>query len=154
MSFDQQINQTPFDYNVFHATTRPLAQITSISEVTTSIISAHKVFYIAINLPNLKPGILSNVPRTEQLNIVRRYSDFERFHTLVKATHKDVLLPALPSKFAVNKINRSDPNAIQIRADALELYLNKILTNLELAKFEEFTIFFSKVQLLGNQCFY
>jgi hypothetical protein len=145
MTSDQQKATTSFDYHVFRAADKRLARIVDIEEVSTGIMSSHKLYHIEVTVALLPPAVLPTYPRSEKLVIVRRYSDFQRLHNLLRENHREALLPALPSKLAVNKINQSDPNAVRNRADGLELYLNKILTNTRLSGADEFQAFFSSV---------
>lgn len=142
---NQQKLPPAFDYGVFRAADKRLARIIDIEEVPTGYVSSHKLYHIELSAAALPPGVLPSLPRTDKLVVARRYSDFERLHGLLRENHKELLLPALPSKLALTKINKGDPNAVRNRADGLELYLNKILTQPRLSDVEEFAAFFSSV---------
>ena len=136
-----------FDYSTIRAAEKRLAKIVDVTEVVTGYMSSHKVYQFQVFLRELKPGILSRFEKTEKYLVSRRYSDFEKFKGLVSQEHYDIILPALPDKNSLNMINKNESEPLKERAEGLEIYLNKILTNEILAGTFEFEVFFSRVSL-------
>lgn len=73
-------------------------------------------------------------------SIYRRYNDFKGLHALLSSQFYFRVLPHLPEKGIVYKI-KANSDMIKKRAQALQIYLNKLVLIPEVVKFEPFEKF-------------
>ncbi|AQK99276.1 Sorting nexin 1 [Zea mays] len=75
----------------------------------------------------------TNLPEFEgpEKIVIRRYSDFEWLHDRLAERYKGVFIPPLPEKNAVEKF-RFSKEFIELRRQALDLFVNRIASHPEL----------------------
>lgn len=137
--------ESSFDYCSFKAQEKNLARIIESVNVESGYFSGYRVFTVAIDNHKLAKDILPDVLNQGTTTIMRRYSDFERFHTSIRENYPEILLPSLPPKTSIAILHKSESSDLKNRIEGLEMYLNKILTNKTLSKTEEFKQFFANV---------
>ncbi|KQK10724.1 sorting nexin 1 isoform X1 [Brachypodium distachyon] len=84
----------------------------------------------------------TNLPEFEgpEKIVIRRYSDFEWLHDRLVEKYKGFFIPPLPEKNAVEKF-RFSKEFIELRRQALDLFINRIASHPELKQSEDFRIF-------------
>ncbi|KAF0918544.1 hypothetical protein E2562_025148 [Oryza meyeriana var. granulata] len=84
----------------------------------------------------------TNLPEFEgqEKIVIRRYSDFEWLHDRLAEKYKGIFIPPLPEKNAVEKF-RFSKEFIELRRQALDLFVNRIASHPELKQSEDFRIF-------------
>lgn len=141
----QQTETSIFNYQIFDATLNQLAKFIQTEERSSGLMSTYRLYHFQIFTENLKPDVFLQHPSTEIFLIARRFSEFEKLHTLLKENYKEIILPSLPTKHAFGMTNKLESDAVEDRINGLEIYLNKILTNQFLFHTQEFQAFFSRV---------
>ena len=137
--------ESNFDYCSYKAQEKNFARIIETVNVESGYFSGYRVFTIVIDNIKLGKDILPDVLNQGTTTIMRRYSDFEKFHTSIRETYPEILLPSLPPKTSIAILHKSEASDLKNRIEGLEMYLNKILTNKILSKTEEFQHFFANV---------
>lgn len=72
--------------------------------------------------------------------VIRRYSDFEWLHDRLSEKFKGIFIPPLPEKNAVEKF-RFSKEFIELRRQALDLFVNRIASHPELKQSEDLRTF-------------
>uniref|UniRef100_A0A0E0FW15 PX domain-containing protein n=1 Tax=Oryza nivara TaxID=4536 RepID=A0A0E0FW15_ORYNI len=72
--------------------------------------------------------------------VIRRYSDFEWLHDRLAEKYKGIFIPPLPEKNAVEKF-RFSKEFIELRRQALDLFVNRIASHPELKQSGDLKIF-------------
>ena len=111
-----------FNYDTYNATKLTYAEITNQYTVTVNVNNKFTLYKILIKKRH-------NEELLEEEYIERRYSDFEQLHNQLKEEKKGLLLPALPAKNMISLITMGNTEQKKDRSRALELYLNKLMTN-------------------------
>ena len=145
MTSEPQYDPFDFNYSVFKAFQKEYVQILETVDIDSGYFSSHKVFHIQVFNQKLKPNTFEGQKKFEKHVIVRRYSDFEKFHQSIRENYREILMPSLPLKTYMSRLYKHETEQLKNRIEGLELYLNKILTNEQLHKCEEFQRFFSSV---------
>nr|TKW17863.1 hypothetical protein SEVIR_5G396200v2 [Setaria viridis] len=84
----------------------------------------------------------TNLPEFEgpEKIVIRRYSDFEWLHDRLAERYKGIFIPPLPEKNAVEKF-RFSKEFIELRRQALDLFINRIASHPELKQSEVLRVF-------------
>ncbi|KAL6614121.1 hypothetical protein ACP70R_036391 [Stipagrostis hirtigluma subsp. patula] len=84
----------------------------------------------------------TNLPEFEGAEkiVIRRYSDFEWLHDRLAEKYKGIFIPPLPEKNAVEKF-RFSKEFIELRRQALDLFINRIALHPELKQSEDLRTF-------------
>ncbi|CAL4953537.1 unnamed protein product [Urochloa decumbens] len=84
----------------------------------------------------------TNLPEFEgpEKIVIRRYSDFEWLHDRLAERYKGIFIPPLPEKNAVEKF-RFSKEFIELRRQALDLFVNRIASHPELKQSEVLRVF-------------
>ncbi|GJM92475.1 hypothetical protein PR202_ga08951 [Eleusine coracana subsp. coracana] len=84
----------------------------------------------------------TNLPEFEgpEKIVIRRYSDFEWLHARLAEKYKGIFIPPLPEKNAVEKF-RFSKEFIELRRQALDLFINRIASHPELKQSEDLRTF-------------
>ncbi|KAG2602123.1 hypothetical protein PVAP13_5KG656400 [Panicum virgatum] len=84
----------------------------------------------------------TNLPEFEgpEKIVIRRYSDFEWLHDRLAEKYKGIFIPPLPEKNAVEKF-RFSKEFIELRRQALDLFVNRIASHPELKQSEVLRVF-------------
>ncbi|WOK96454.1 hypothetical protein Cni_G05161 [Canna indica] len=72
--------------------------------------------------------------------VIRRYSDFVWLHDRLAEKYKGIFIPPLPEKSAVEKF-RFSVEFIEMRRQALDIFINRIASHPELKRSEDLRIF-------------
>lgn len=111
-----------FNYDTYKAEKLEYAEIVSQQTITVNISNKYTLYKILI-----KKHQYEKLPEEEYIE--RRYSDFELLNQQLKEEKRGLILPALPAKNMVSLIIMGSKEKQNSRARALELYLNKLMTN-------------------------
>ncbi|KAF7038742.1 hypothetical protein CFC21_048868 [Triticum aestivum] len=84
----------------------------------------------------------TNLPEFEGAEkiVIRRYSDFEWLHDRLAEKYKGIFIPPLPEKNAVEKF-RFSKEFIELRRQALDLFINRLASHPELKQSEDLRTF-------------
>ncbi|XP_072998766.1 sorting nexin 1 [Typha latifolia] len=84
----------------------------------------------------------TNLPEYEgpEKIVIRRYSDFVWLHDRLAEKYKGIFIPALPEKSAVEKF-RFSAEFIEMRRQALDVFVNRIASHPELKQSEDLRTF-------------
>ena len=111
-----------FNYDVHTAMQLEYAEIVSERTINVNVNNKYTLYRIHIKK---RPNEESRPDEFAE----RRFSDFEMLHRRLKEEKRGLILPALPAKNMVSLITMGSDEKRKARTKALELYLNKLMTN-------------------------